>query len=73
MRVSGFQKCLRALFGVVAGLILSWGVLAMSEDNTAQAAERDLENTLYIELPMGRVVIALRPDLAPNHVRNNFV
>ena len=28
----------------------------------------DLENTLYIDVPDGRVVIAMRPDLAPNHV-----
>ena len=28
----------------------------------------DLENTLYVELPGGRVTIELRPDLAPNHV-----
>ncbi|MEE3627187.1 peptidylprolyl isomerase [Nitrospirillum sp. BR 11752] len=28
----------------------------------------DFENTLYLDLPAGRVVIALRPDLAPNHV-----
>jgi peptidylprolyl isomerase len=28
----------------------------------------DLENTIYIDLPKGRVVIALRPDLAPGHV-----
>ena len=28
----------------------------------------DLENTLYLELKDGRVEIALRPDLAPNHV-----
>jgi peptidylprolyl isomerase len=32
----------------------------------AQAA--DLENTLYLDIPAGRVVITLRPDLAPNHV-----
>lgn len=29
---------------------------------------RDLENTLYLQLKDGRVVIELRPDLAPNHV-----
>ncbi len=29
---------------------------------------RDKENTLIIELKTGPVVIALRPDLAPNHV-----
>ncbi|WP_114391694.1 peptidylprolyl isomerase [Oleisolibacter albus] len=28
----------------------------------------DLENTLYLDLPAGRVVIELRPDLAPKHV-----
>jgi peptidylprolyl isomerase len=28
----------------------------------------DGENTLYIELPGGRVTISLRPDLAPRHV-----
>ena len=28
----------------------------------------DPENTLYLDLPDGRVVIQLRPDLAPNHV-----
>ena len=31
-------------------------------------AERDLENTLYLDLSHGRVVIELRPDLAPGHV-----
>jgi peptidylprolyl isomerase len=28
----------------------------------------DLENTLHLDLPKGRVVIELRPDLAPGHV-----
>jgi peptidylprolyl isomerase len=28
----------------------------------------DAENTLYMELPTGRAVIELRPDLAPGHV-----
>src|SRR5689334_25269786 len=28
----------------------------------------DPENTLYLDLGQGRVVIQLRPDLAPNHV-----
>lgn len=31
-------------------------------------ADLDPENTLYLDLKGGRVVIALRPDLAPNHV-----
>jgi peptidylprolyl isomerase len=28
----------------------------------------DLENTLYLDVPSGRVVIEMRPDLAPGHV-----
>jgi peptidylprolyl isomerase len=28
----------------------------------------DLENTLYLDVAAGRVVIELKPDLAPNHV-----
>jgi cyclophilin family peptidyl-prolyl cis-trans isomerase len=35
---------------------------------TTQAGARDLENTLYLDLTYGRVVIELRPDLAPKHV-----
>jgi len=32
------------------------------------APSPDLENTIYMDLPAGRVVISLRPDLAPKHV-----
>ncbi len=32
-------------------------------------AAADPENTLYLDLKDGRVVIELRPDLAPNHVK----
>ena len=32
------------------------------------AAAQDLENMLYMDLANGRVVIQLRPDLAPKHV-----
>ncbi|MDY0010077.1 MAG: peptidylprolyl isomerase [Bdellovibrionales bacterium] len=35
---------------------------------TAPAQAQDLENTLYLDLANGRVVIELRPDLAPKHV-----
>ncbi|WP_230983133.1 peptidylprolyl isomerase [Inquilinus limosus] len=35
---------------------------------TQGASARDLENTLYLDLTYGRVVIELRPDLAPKHV-----
>jgi peptidylprolyl isomerase len=32
------------------------------------AMAQDLENTLYLDLADGRVVIEMRPDLAPKHV-----
>lgn len=46
-------------------LILTAAALFM----TATAAQaRDLENTLYLQLKDGVVVIEMRPDLAPKHV-----
>lgn len=47
----------------VMAAALGMGVLTMT---AADAAE--MENTIYLELKDGRVVIELRPDLAPNHV-----
>jgi peptidylprolyl isomerase len=41
---------------------------ALMTTTTGGAAAADPENTLYIELESGRVVIELRPDLAPKHV-----
>ncbi len=40
----------------------------MSETADAQTPALDPENTLYMDLKDGRVVIRLRPDLAPKHV-----
>lgn len=53
---------IRTLFAV---LTLTIGVFFMA--NNAKAA--DLENTLYLDLKDGRVVIEMRPDLAPKHVK----
>src|SRR5436305_3071781 len=49
---------LRGLAAIVVALMLG---------GTAMAA--DPENTLYLDTVYGRVVIAMRPDLAPNHVK----
>ena len=60
-------------------LLLIPAVLTMSEQKSfagemvlamagPKAEGGDLENTLYMELEDGRVVIEMRPDLAPNHV-----
>lgn len=45
-------------------LLIALGLLAISPDLQAM----DSENTLYMDLKDGRVVIAMRPDLAPQHV-----
>ncbi|HWR01642.1 MAG TPA: peptidylprolyl isomerase [Chlorobaculum sp.] len=36
--------------------------------NVSAATATDPENTIYLDIPAGRVVIQLRPDLAPHHV-----
>jgi peptidylprolyl isomerase len=41
-------------------------VFAVHAASAAPAS--DPENTLYLDIPYGRVVIQMRPDLAPNHV-----
>src|SRR3954468_22888873 len=52
------------MIALVRGLLLAL-VMTLS-GGTAMAA--DLENTLYMDVPAGRVVIEMRPDLAPGHV-----
>lgn len=47
--------------------ILGSLLLAMTL-SAGPAGAQDLENTLYMDLEDGRVVIELRPDLAPKHV-----
>ena len=49
----------RLVLGIAAPFLIT---LALG--GTAMAA--DAENTLYMDVPFGRVVIAMRPDLAPN-------
>jgi peptidylprolyl isomerase len=41
---------------------------APAAETTAAAPASDLENTIYLDLKDGRVVLKLRPDLAPKHV-----
>jgi len=52
---------LRLLFTTLIGCLMI--------SKVAMAAEADLENTLYMDLKDGRVVIQMRPDLAPKHVK----
>ena len=49
----------------VVGLVMALSLMAAAP---ASAAELDPQNTLFMDLTSGRVVIKLRPDLAPQHV-----
>ena len=51
---------------MIKKIILSLAFLLLLPISQGRAAS--LEDTLYLELKDGRVVIELRPDLAPNHV-----
>jgi peptidylprolyl isomerase len=53
---------MRCLSRIIGSLLL---VMTLS---AGAAQSQDLENTLYIDLEDGRVVVELRPDLAPKHV-----
>ncbi|MFS8038421.1 peptidylprolyl isomerase [Xanthobacter sp. AM11] len=51
------------------GRLLAVAFLALAFALPAAAQSKpDPQNTLYLDTPYGRVVIALRPDLAPQHV-----
>jgi peptidylprolyl isomerase len=49
------------------GRLLSGALVATALGATANVHAQDLENRLYLDLEGGRVVIDLRPDLAPKH------
>ena len=51
---------------LLLSLILALGLIAASAH--AETPANDLENPLFLDLKDGRVVIQLRPDLAPKHV-----
>ena len=54
---------MQRLLSLFSAAIILLGVGTMSE-----AEAMDPENTLYMDTTHGRVVIELRPDLAPKHV-----
>lgn len=53
-------------FSIALSFLLTL-IMAPMTDTLAQGSA-DPENTLYLDLKDGRVVIEMRPDLAPNHV-----
>jgi peptidylprolyl isomerase len=57
-----FRSFASRLFAAVFAFI------ALTLNPGAPSRAADLENTLYLDLKDGRVVIQMRPDLAPQHV-----
>jgi peptidylprolyl isomerase len=55
----------KTLLALVVLLGLFAGLLPLS---VYASPSLDPENTIYLDLPAGRVVIQLRPDIAPRHV-----
>lgn len=58
---------------ILVALVLTLFAVSCSDSQKPKPADlqnaaSDKENILYIDLKSGRVAIALRPDLAPNHV-----
>ena len=48
--------------------LLAWSLLIMTAAASGNAQAADPENTLYLDLPSGRVTIEMLPDIAPQHV-----
>lgn len=61
------MKSLSALLGTAFAGMMMFSVVACADDTNSNGS-RDLENTIYLELKSGRVVIELKPEVAPNHV-----
>ncbi|WP_200845377.1 peptidylprolyl isomerase [Roseomonas sp. 18066] len=53
---------------LLASTIAATGIMMTEATINEAAAQDDRENTLFFDLKDGRVVIKLRPDLAPQHV-----
>ncbi len=52
--------------GLLTAIVFALGLMIIG---TASAAKLDPENTIYLDLKNGRVVIELLPELAPEHVK----
>ncbi len=53
---------------LLASTFAATGIMMTEATTNEAAAQDDRENTLFFDLKDGRVVIKLRPDLAPQHV-----
>ncbi len=58
----------RGVLGLLAAGFIATGAGAQTDVPAAAPEKLDPQNTVYLDLNTGRVVIKLRPDLAPKHV-----
>jgi peptidylprolyl isomerase len=58
------SRLARLFAALLAFLSISLPKTGLADTSSAS----DLQNTIYLDVPAGRVVIQLRPDLAPRHV-----
>ena len=65
-----FKSCLKGFFySLFASVLFVIGYMTLSDDYaTAKKIETNMENTLYMDLKDGRVVIRMLPNIAPKHV-----
>jgi cyclophilin family peptidyl-prolyl cis-trans isomerase len=61
------MRLFRSLLLALA-VVTAFAATAVAQAPAQTPAPRDPENTIFLDLDYGRVVIALRPDLAPQHV-----
>ncbi len=60
---------MRSVLGRISGgLVIAFALMLAAALPAAAQGKTDPENTLFLDTTYGRVVIQLRPDLAPKHV-----
>ncbi len=59
---------MKKIFKNLSLIILSIFIMTNQASAQANKGSKDLENTLYIDLKYGRVVIEMLPNVAPKHV-----
>ncbi len=57
------------IFTLILGTLIMAGNPKAADSGANNPRAADPENTLYMDIKDGRVVIRMRPDLAPNHVK----
>ena len=65
---NGYKLCF--CFAIIASIFIFIGYMIASfgDISNARKIEANMENTVYLDLKDGRVVIRMLPNIAPKHV-----